>query len=119
MNEGELAKENPKYESALQDSRMDDSTFLVADRDRKADLELKALAHAEEIGVYEYKVNGNVMEYWSFFGSEGWYFVRFDLDLGKEVFRGANIPWDESIERPVPAFLVAEGGGLLYNYMQG
>lgn len=81
------------------------------------ELEHKALVYAEKIGVYEYKVNGNLMEYWSFYGSEGWYFIRYDLDLGKEVFRGANIPWDASLEKPIPAFL--HSGGTAYNYMQG
>ena len=83
------------------------------------DYESRALVHAEEIGVIEYKVNGSYMEYWSFFGNEGFYFVRHDLDSGEDVFRGANIPWDGSLSNPVPAFLVADGGGLLYNYLQG
>lgn len=83
-----------------------------------SELEHKALKHAEDIGVIEYRVNGHFMEYWSFYGkSEGWYFVRYDLDSGKEVFRGANIPWNEDAK--IPAFLVAPSGGLLYNYMEG
>lgn len=75
----------------------------------------KALAAAERLGVYEYRVNGKYMEYWSFYGSEGWYFVRYDLDAGAEVFRGANIPWDGET---VPAFLKDEAGAK-YNYMEG
>ena len=89
----------------------------VKERFRQGELEHKALVYAENIGVYEYKVNGNLMEYWSFYGSEGWYFIRYDLDLGKEVFRGANIPWDGSLEKPIPAFL--HSGGTVYNYMTG
>lgn len=82
------------------------------------DYDLAALKYAEKIGVTEYRVNGWYMEYWTFYGkSEGWYFVRYDLDAGREVFRGANIPWDN--EAKIPAFLVAPGGGLLYNYMEG
>jgi len=77
--------------------------------------EEKALERAEEIGVIEYKVNGRYMEYWSFFGSEGFYFIRHDLYLGKDVFRGANIPWDGVI----PAFLLTETRATLYNYMEG
>ncbi len=78
----------------------------------------EALVHAETIGVYEYKVNGKYMEYWSFYGrGEGWYFVRYDLEAGKEVFRGANIPWDPDAK--IPAFLLAANGGTLYNYMEG
>ena len=84
------------------------------------DYERKALVYAEKIGVCEYAVNGRLMEYWSFFGqSEGWYFVRYDLDLEKEIFRGANIPWDEESKSPVPAFLMADNGGTKYNYMTG
>ena len=82
------------------------------------EFEKKALCRAENIGVIEYRVQGHFMEYWSFYGkSEGWCFVRYDLDKDKEVFRGANIPWDD--EAKIPAFLVAPGGGLLYNYMEG
>ena len=77
--------------------------------------EQKAIARAEKIGVYEYKVNGKYMEYWSFYGSEGWYFVRYDLEEGKEAFRGANIPYAGVI----PKFLLSDSGASLYNYMVG
>jgi hypothetical protein len=80
--------------------------------------EQKALVRAEEIGVYEYEVNGKYMEYWSFYGQgEGWYFVRYDLEAGKEAFRGANIPWDD--KAGIPAFLRTGDGATLYNYMEG
>lgn len=79
--------------------------------------EEKALAYAEEIGVYEYAVNGKYIEYWSFYGqSEGWYFVRYDLDLCKEVFRGANIPFGDGT---IPRFLLADNGATKYNYITG
>ena len=82
------------------------------------DWEHEALAYAERIGVYEYKVNGKYMEYWSFYGKEeGWYFVRYNLEAGKEVFRGANIPWDD--DAGIPDFLLAENGATLYNYLEG
>ena len=87
----------------------------VKERFRQGELEHKALVRAEEIGVIEYKVNGSLMEYWSFYGSEGWYFIRYDLELEKEVFRGANIPWNGVI----PAFLMTKTGATLYNYMEG
>lgn len=80
------------------------------------DYEHKALVHAESIGVYEYEVNGKYMEYWSFFGSEGWYFVRHDLDDEVDVFRGANIPWDAEIG--IPVFFQGKHG-TKYNYMVG
>lgn len=79
--------------------------------------ELEALKYAERIGVYEYRVNGRLMEYWSYYGSEGWYFIRYDLAEEKEVFRGANIPRDSNLG--VPAFLKTESGATLYNYMEG
>ena len=81
-----------------------------------SEYEQRALKRAESIGIYEYKVNGKYMEYWSFFGSEGWYFVRHDLDEGMDVFRGANIPWNGE---HIPAFLVGKDGGTAYNYMAG
>lgn len=77
----------------------------------------KALKHAESIGVYEFRVNGRYMEYWTFSGkTEGWYFVRYDLDMEEEVFRGANIPF---VEDAIPAFLLSDTGAALYNYMEG
>lgn len=79
--------------------------------------ETEAIKYAEDIGVYEFKMNGKFMEYWSFFGkSEGWYFVRYDLEHKKEVFRGANIPWDSAAG--VPAFLHGPNG-TSYNYFTG
>lgn len=78
-----------------------------------------ALKRAEEIGVIEYAVNGNLMEYWSFFEGEGWYFIRYDLDAKMEVFRGANIPFHKTFPKPIPAFLMSKNGGCLYNYNVG
>jgi len=76
----------------------------------------RALIHAEYIGVYEYSVSGTIMEYWSFYGqNEGWFFVRYDLQAGREIFRGANIPWMGFI----PEFLKTETGATRYNYMCG
>lgn len=74
-----------------------------------------ALKYAESIGVYEYEVNDHFMEYWSFYGNEGWYFIRYDLEACKEVFRGANIPW----EGLIPRFLLTESGATKYNYLEG
>ena len=74
-----------------------------------------AIRYSESIGVYEFDVNGHFMEYWTFYGGEGWYFVRYDLKAGKEVFRGAKIP-DTSL---TPKFLLTEDGAAKYNYMEG
>ena len=82
--------------------------------------ETKAIRYAEEHGIVEYEVNGYMMEYWTFYGkSEGWMFVRVDLDSGKEVFRGANIPWDPKMTDPIPKFMKNDKGWLKYNYMEG
>ena len=82
--------------------------------------EKKALLRAEQIGVMEYQVNGSTMEYWSFFGqSEGWCFIRYDLKAKREIFRGANIPWDARIRHPIPMFLRTDTGALKYNYICG
>ena len=82
--------------------------------------ETKAIVYAEEHGIVEYEVNGYTIEYWTFYGkSEGWTFVRVDLDSGKEVFRGANIPWDHKMTEPIPKFLKSDKGWLKYNYMEG
>lgn len=82
--------------------------------------EAKAIRYAEEHGIVEYEVNGYMMEYWTFYGkSEGWMFVRVDLDSGKEAFRGANIPWDSKMTDPIPKFMKNDKGWLKYNYMEG
>ena len=84
------------------------------------DWEAEALKYAESIGVYEYRVNGRFIEYWTFYGqSEGWYFVRYDLREKRERFRGANIPWDDETYLPAPGFLRTKGGATKYNYMVG
>ena len=85
-----------------------------------ADWEAWALKYAESIGVYEYKVNGRFIEYWTFYGQEeGWYFIRYDLREHREKFRGANIPWDDEAHLPAPRFLRTKGGATKYNYMVG
>lgn len=86
--------------------------------DGERDWETEALKYAESIGVYEYKVNGRFIEYWTFYGkSEGWYFIRYDLREKCERFRGANIPWDD--EATIPAFLRTESDATKYNYATG
>ena len=77
----------------------------------------KALIHAEYIGVYEYEVSANIMQYWSYYGpAEGWVFVMYDLESNAEIFRGANIPWmgfiPEFLKDPIT-------GSTRYNYMVG
>ena len=77
-----------------------------------------ALRHAEKIGVYEYQVNKNYMEYWSLF-DEGFYFFRTDLNtLEREEV--CHLHWVKGEGYPVPAFLLTEVTGYTkYNYFCG
>ncbi len=76
----------------------------------------KALRRAEQIGVYEYNVNGHLMEYLSFFGqNEGWYYIVYDLEADTEIYRDKAFPWLGFI----PYWLKTETGATRYNYMEG
>lgn len=80
----------------------------------KDDYDKMALARVEKIGVDVYEVNGKYLEYWSYFGTEGFYFVRHDLDSGKDVLRKQCIP-----DGMVPRFLCDGELRPKYNYMKG
>ena len=82
------------------------------------DMTHPALLYAEAKGVYEYKVNGEWVEYWSFFSGEGFRFVQHNLITGEE-FRDGFIPWTMHDGKPLPRFLYGENGGALYNYNCG
>ena len=76
----------------------------------------KALRRAENIGVYEYNVNGHLMEYLSFFGqNEGWIYVVYDLESDTEIYREKAVPWLGFI----PYWLKTATGATRYNYMEG
>ena len=76
----------------------------------------KALHRAENIGVYEYNVNGHLMEYLSFFGqNEGWIYVVYDLESDTEIYRETAFPWLGF----VPYWLKTATGATRYNYMEG
>ena len=78
-----------------------------------------ALFHAEKIGITEYVLNDDWMEYWSFFPGEGFRFIRYNVQDGTE-YRDGFIPWNgKNDNRPVPAFLKTEDGATLYNYNCG
>jgi len=51
----------------------------------ETDYKKLALLRAEAIGVYEYAVKGNIMEYISYFGLEGFVKVRHNLDTHEET----------------------------------
>lgn len=81
------------------------------------DYEKKALLYAEYHGIYEYSVNGSVMEYMTFYGpAEGWVYVAVELDREEpmEFIREPAFKWHGWI----PYWLKTENG-TLYNYMEG
>ena len=88
------------------------------DHDCWIDMNDEALKYAESIGIYEYEVQRQYIEYWSFFKGEGFRFVRRNLISGVED-RGTLIPWTMADPYPVPKFLRTEGGATLYNYNVG
>ena len=59
------------------------------------DYEHLAVLRAEKIGVYAYQVNGNLMVYESYFGSEGFYHVEYNLDTGEETREHIKAPKGE------------------------
>lgn len=81
-------------------------------------MEHEALIYAEKIGICEYVVNEDWIEYWSFFPGEGFRFVQRNLITGEEN-RDGLIPWDKNCGRPRPKFLINERGWTIYNYICG
>ena len=81
------------------------------------DYKQKAISYAEQLGIYEFKVNENYLEYWSLY-IDGFHFSRVNLDtfINVEV---CVLPWKQEDNIPVPAFLKNEHGATLYNYMIG
>lgn len=77
------------------------------------DMNQYAILVAEHLGIYEFDVNGDWIEYWSFFSGEGFVFVQYDMVTGRE-FRDGFIPITFGTERPMPKFL-----GHHYNYRCG
>lgn len=75
-----------------------------------------AIRYAENIGVYEFIVRWPEIRYWSFFGTEGWWFVRHNLVTGEErrklgaLWRGRG---------NIPKFLLTPDGCTKYNYFTG
>ena len=82
----------------------------------KLDIAYEALVHAENIGVYEYKIVGNYMKYWSFYGDEGFFCKLYNVYTGdtKVVMR---IPWRGKDK--IQGFLMTETGATKYNYFEG
>ena len=80
------------------------------------DYEQKALLYAEKLGIYEYTVSGNIMQWWSFYPECGFIYVTYNLDSAAES-RDVKYPWEP--ERKIPPELITENGSTLYNYCTG
>lgn len=70
--------------------RQSDSTLIIYIAECKMDgfkhdYNHLALLRAEDIGVYAYTVSKNKLKYISYYGTEGFYNVTYDLDTGEEV----------------------------------
>ena len=77
------------------------------------DYEKKALQYAEQHGIIEYAVNGHIMEFMTFYGSEdAWVYIVVDLETDAEIIREKAFPWMGWI----PYWLKSENGGCRYNY---
>lgn len=76
-----------------------------------------ALRYAERHGVYEYKVNRHLMEYWSLY-DDGFWFIRVDLNT-EERTTVCHLPWSLQSGIPVPSFLLSPEGYTRYNYFEG
>lgn len=73
----------------------------------------EALAYCEKYGIYEvYKQRGNVITYYSYYGSEGFLKVTVNLKTGKEIRKSLRY-------EKIPKFLTTEKGSVLYNYFAG
>lgn len=78
----------------------------------------KALIYCEQHGIIEHAVNGHLLEYLSFYGSEeGWVYVVVNLAEAepREIYRKQAFPWMGFI----PYFLKGKHGGTEYNYYEG
>lgn len=70
------------------------------------------LLYCEEHGIYQmYKAKGNVITYYSYYGTEGFYKVTVNVVTGREVRKHLRY-------KNTPDFL-KEKDGLKYNYYVG
>ena len=73
----------------------------------------KIIAYCEQHGIYEvYSVKGNVITYYSYFGSEGFYKITKNIITGKGT--RAQLRYKHT-----PKFLISANGGTKYNYFCG
>lgn len=70
------------------------------------------LIYCEKYGIYElYKEKGNIITYYSYFGSEGIYKVVKNVKTGKEIRKHLRY-------KNIPKFLITPDG-VRYNYFVG
>ena len=70
------------------------------------------LAYCEKYGIYEvHSEKGNMITYYSYFGSEGFYKVICNVKTGKEIRKSLRY-------KKCPKFLRTEDG-VRYNYFVG
>ena len=73
----------------------------------------EVIKYCEQHGIYEvYKVVGNVITYYSYFGNEGFYKVTHNIVTGEETRNHLKC-------KKAPKFLFTENGATKYNYFCG
>lgn len=73
----------------------------------------KILKYCEQHGIYEiYKIVGDIITYYSYYGSEGFYKITHDIATGKEKRKHLKY-------KKTPKFLITETGSVRYNYFCG
>ena len=71
------------------------------------------ICYCEKHGIYEiYKVVGNIITYYSYFGSEGFYKIIKNIATGKETRKHLRYA-------KTPKFLITKDGYTKYNYFCG
>ena len=79
---------------------------------KESEMNGNVLRYCEAHGIYEvYKERGDVITYYSYFGSEGFYKVTVDTTTGKETRKHLRY-------KKAPKFLLGEHG-VRYNYFVG
>ena len=65
----------------------------------------KAIIYCEDHGIYEFTSRGNILTYYSYFGSEGFYRITHNLKTGHEVRKQLRYAWNKP-----PKFLLTKDG---------
>lgn len=71
------------------------------------------ILYCEKHGIYElYDIKGNIITYYSYFGTDGFYKIIKNIKTGKEIRKSLRY-------KKVPKFLLTPEGYLKYNYFAG